>query len=697
MSQKSERATRSLKPRCIILLNLSILIGLPGIGFAQEFTEPALIEPAPAESTEKDASSPADSPASSANELADLSLEELASTQVVVTGSRREQRIGDLPYAFSVITHNDMRAAGVRSIPDALRLAAGVDVADLSYGQSAVSPRGMHGFLTRSVLVLVDGRQIFDSLFGGTVWGAWPFQLEDIERIEVIRGPGGVIWGANAQNGVINIITKDPRDQQGTTLSLGGASRGSQKSYLGHGLSDQGFRFRVSGEFETSDGFNQGGNLLGRLADEYRAARGTFMGIYEIDPANTLSLSGGSAVMDDGFPRSPLGGFGPDWKRESGTQASFLLGKWTHRIEKDNELELTGYVNDFYGSPGLPQIDYRYQQFSLQLRHSIKPVEDHSLTWGVDTRADLLDATNSSPHALSKDFVGTGIVGAYAQDDWNFAPNWWLGLGGRIDYEFYGGFQPSARASLMHRFDDGSRVYGAVSRAFQMPSAGLRFLDIPLLNGISVVEGKRDLDSETLVAYELGYSPQLGKNLDANINVFWNEYADLTTLTPRLGPPGLLAMDLDNRADATIYGVELDAKYALTPKVTLLGNYTFQNMDWRSSVGYHEKDLMSPPMHKAMIGARYSPTTDLRLSSHLYFVDDVNSPNVGFPFAPKTIDSYFRLDLKLEKDLWKKRATLSAGVRNLLDANHPEGGTLFLNNAETPRMFFVELRIGLDP
>lgn len=634
---------------------------------------------------------------SSSNELADLSLEELASTQVVVTGSRREQRKEDLPYALSVITRNDMRAAGCRSIPDALRLAAGVDVADLSYGQSAVSTRGLHGFLTRSVLVLVDGRQIFDSLFGGTVWGSWPFQLEDIERIEVIRGPGGVIWGANAENGVINIITRDPKDQLGTTLSLNGGSRGSQSEYLGHALQQDGFRFRVSGEFESSDGFNRGGNLLGRLDDEYQAGRGTFMGVYDIDPANTLSLSGGSAVMNNGFPRSPLGGFGPGWSRESDSVASFLLSKWTHRIEKDNDLELTGYVNDFQGSPGIPQIDYRYQQFSLQLRHAFKPASDHMLTWGIDTRADLLDATNSSPPALSKDFVGTGIVGLYAQDDWNFTPDWWLGLGARVDYEFYGGFQPSARASLMHRFEDGSRAYGAISRAFQMPSAGLRFLDIPLLNGISVVDGERDLDSEGLIAYELGYSPKWHKDLDANVNVFWNEYSDLTTLSPRIGPPGLLAMDLDNRADSSIFGVELDARYAITPKLTLLGNYTYQNFDWRSEVGYHDKDLMSPPMHKAMVGARYSPTNDLRLSSHLYFVDDVNSPNVAFPFAGQTIDSYFRLDLRLEQDLWKKRATLAVGVRNVLDSNHAEGGTLFLNNAETPRMFYVELRIGLDP
>ncbi len=152
------------------------------------------------------------------DEIDDIELLELE-VPIVVTAARREQSITDVPYASSVITQEDIRWSGARSIPDALRLVPGVDVADLSFGSAAVSPRGFHGFLSRQILILVDGRQVYDSLFGGTLWGSWPFQLEDIERIEVIRGPGGVTWGANALNGVINIITKAPADQLGLTMS----------------------------------------------------------------------------------------------------------------------------------------------------------------------------------------------------------------------------------------------------------------------------------------------------------------------------------------------------------------------------------------------------------------------------------------------------------------------------------------------
>ncbi len=401
--------------------------------------------------------------------FADLSLEELMDVQVVVTASRRAQKITTVPYAISVITAEDIRRSGARSIPDALRLVPGVDVADLSFGNAAVSPRGFHGFLANQVLVLVDGRQIFDSLFGGTLWGAWPFQLEDIARIEVIRGPGGVTWGANAVNGVINIITKDPADQLGLTLSTSGGSRGIFKQHVGFGLQEGKLRMRISGEYERSDGFRKGGSILRNFEDDYKGGRFSLHAVYDKDEDNTFTFSAGSAVVDGGFPPTPLAGFG--LRRNSGSQASYVMGTWQRRIAGNDVIKLTGFVNDFQISPGLPQIDFRYQQIGLQLSHSFDLSQGHTRTWGIDTRADLLDAGNSDPFMLSKSFVSTGIVGLYLQDEWRLDPRWTLSLGGRVDYEFYGGLQPSARASLSYAVSDDVVIYGAVSRAFQMPAA----------------------------------------------------------------------------------------------------------------------------------------------------------------------------------------------------------------------------------
>ena len=375
-------------------------------------------------------------------DMDDIDLLELE-VPVVVSASRRPQRLDTVPYAMSVITAADIRASGAHSIPDALRLVPGVDVADLTFGNAAVSPRGFHGFIASQVLVLVDGRQIYDSLFGGTVWGHWPFQMEDIERIEVIRGPGGVTWGANAVNGVINIITKDPGDQLGLTMSSRGGSRGTLGQRVAYGFRDGKLRVRVSAEYESSDGFNKGGSFLRSLDDDYKGGRLALHAIYDHGPDDTITISAGSAFVDGGFPATPQAGLGV--RRNPGSQASYVLGKWVHRTSPDSEFEVTGYVNDFYASPGIPQIDYRYQQIGLQFAQTLRSEDNHTRTWGVDTRIDLLDGGNASPFMLSKNFVTTGIVGLYLQDEWRVAPKWMLSLGGRVDYEFYGGFQPSAR------------------------------------------------------------------------------------------------------------------------------------------------------------------------------------------------------------------------------------------------------------
>ncbi|UCE59810.1 MAG: TonB-dependent receptor [Phycisphaerales bacterium] len=435
-----------------------------------------------------------------------------------MTASRREQKITTVPYAIRVITSEDIRRSGARSVPDALRLAPGIDIADLSSGVYGISTRGDHAFLSNRLLVLVDGRQIYDSVFGGTLWGSWPFQVEDIDRIEVIHGPGGVTWGANAVHGVINIITKDPTDQLGLTVTAGGGSRGTFKKHLGYAFTKDKLRLRISGEYEASDGFSKGGSILRSLEDDYKTGRVSLHGIYESDAESTFTFSAGSAVVDGAYPPPPTAGIGR--RRNSGTQASFLLSKWVHRESESSTYELTGYVNDFHASPGIPMMDFRYQQFAVQFGHIFKPNPQHRLAWGIDGRIELLDTTNSDPFLLSKDFVSTGNIGVYLQDEWCFAPKWTLNAGGRIDYEFYGGFQPSARAALSYEMDDGSTAYGAVSRAFQMHPAGLRFFDMPLLNGLAHTTRHRDPEAEVLFAYEFGYRKRLFERLDVNLNMF---------------------------------------------------------------------------------------------------------------------------------------------------------------------------------
>lgn len=554
-----------------ILSGLTLLVGAMGMPvFAQETpAPPPTSQPAQSQPGSQAAESqPASEELDAYDE--DIDLLELE-IPVVVTATRREQKITTVPYAVSIITAEDIRRSGARSVPDALRLVPGVDVAELAYGAVAASPRGLHGILANKTLVLVDGRQIFDAGFGGTVWVTYSFQLEDIERIEVIRGPGGVTWGANAVNGVINVITKDPRDQVGLTFTAGGGSRGTHKEHLGYAFADDKLRFRISGEYEASDGF-RGGTLFGPLDDECKIGGIGLQGIYEASPSDTWTFSAGSSMNEGGSLQVPIY---ERLRRDNDSQANHVLVQWKHHVSPDNAFDLTGYVNDFFTATGQPSIEYRYQQLALLFSHTFEPDQRHTLSWGVDTRVDLVDGTNADPFVFSRGFVGTAIVGGYLQDEWRFADRWTLNLGARLDYENYGGFQPSARASLSYALRENAVLYGAVSRAFHMPPAAFRFTAFPQAFGLARMSTNRDLKAETLIAYEMGYRARHFDRLETNLNLFWNEYFDLYTLSPRLGPPALIRVDIDNRASATMYGVELDAKYVVTESLKLLGNYTY--------------------------------------------------------------------------------------------------------------------------
>lgn len=221
-------------------------------------------------------------------------------------------------------------------------------------------------------------------------------------------------------------------------------------------------------------------------------------------------------------------------------------------------------------------------------------------------------------------------------------------------------------------------------------------MNLPLLNGLVVATSGRDVDVTSLVAFEMGYRGKLFDHFDCSVNLFWHDYEDLGSFSLQLGPPGLLQYKYDNSSGrVSLYGLEFESKYKVSDDLTLLGNYTFQQLDWKASSSIIDMDFISPPKHKFMLGARYKVNNDLRIAGHLFYVDTVNSPNPANPFGSRHIDPYLRLDLNAEYKFWNDQATLTVGVKNLLDDNHYEGGTLFINDAEVPRTVFAEVNIKL--
>jgi len=318
------------------------------------------------------------------------------------------------------------------------------------------------------------------------------------------------------------------------------------------------------------------------------------------------------------------------------------------------------------------------------------------LTWAIDSGCDYADSSFSDPGFMTKEYVGTGTIGSYIQDEWKFAPKWSLELGGRMDYEFYGGFQPSARGSLSYKLTEDSMVYGAISRSFLMPPAPGRFVDVSLMNGGSRMVVDRGLDATGMLGYEIGYRKKFFKKLDTSYALYWHEYSDVFgTNTMMHMPPKPNLMAVRNIGEASMYGFESEAKYPITRKLTLVGNYTYQALDWRTSVPKFTSamDLNTPPKHKFMVGPRYKVTDRLTLSGQVYFVDDVKGPLPIFPLFQKHIPAYFRVDLRAEYELIKKRAWLAVGVQNLTDPAHFEATSGFETEAQVPRMVYGELRM----
>ncbi len=627
--------------------------------------------------------------------MEDIDLLEM-NVDTVVTGMRRKQDIKDMPYSVSVITAEDLRQAGISNVPDAFRLVCGVDVASVLYGWETVAPRGFYGARVDQNLVLIDGRHMYEPVVGGTPWSSWPLQIEDIERIEVIRGSGGVTWGSSATNGVINVITKDPADQLGVTVRGRGGSRGTNQEYLGGGFSEGKLRMRVSGGYEGSDGFLEGPGFLNKLwgtqDNEYKGGNFALKGVYDQSARDTITFGAGSQAVDGFYSVSP---FMRVAKSNPNIQTNYAQVGWHHDISKDNSFQLNGYFHDFFHDIGMQTVEYRFQQFGLDFSNTFKPADNHTLTWGIDSRADYTDAAASEPQFLTKKYVGNGIIGTYVQDEWKFAPKWVLELGGRIDYDFYGGFQPSARGSLGYKPTEQSMIYGAVSRAYLMPPAAGRFVDFKLMNNTNRMHADSSLSPTTSMGYELGYRNKFFEKIETNCAVYWQEYyRAIGTETIYHLPPKEIDMPVGNIGAYSIYGFEADAKYKITKKLSLLGNYTYQEPDWRSTVRFTSAmDLNSPPKHKFMIGPRYDLTDKIHLSGQLFYVSKVKAPNPTFPIFQKHIDEYFRVDLRAEYEFIKDRAWFAVGVQNLLDPAHFEGTSSMESEGQVPRMVYLEVKM----
>ncbi len=647
----------------------------------------------------------------------DTPLEDLLSI-AVTSVAKKKQSLSEVAAATFIITREDIRRSGATSIPEVLRLAPGIQVARIDANKWAISSRGFNNQFANKLLVMIDGRTVYTPSYSGVYWDAQDTLLEDIERIEVIRGPGAAVWGANAVNGVINIITRPASRTEGAHLTVAGGSEEKSMAGIryGGGIGENAFaRFYFKYTDRDASWLAPSGKDAG---DAWSSWRLGFRADGRFSPQDLWTIQGDSydsqlnqLVVQWKDPQNPANApYAPyfmvpgveDKVKSSGWN---LLGRWERTVSETSNLQLQLYYDHTERSELI--IDQVHDTLDIDFQHQFRPLPAHDLIWGLGYRRIRDDFRNTFQGEMIPPSSTRDLFSAFLQDEIALAPeSWRLIVGSRFEHNDYTGseIQPSLR--LLWTPDVRTTLWGAVSRAVRTPSRlerGSRMVSMivpatpPFLPEPVVLHslGNGDFDSEKLVAWELGYRVQPRENLSLDLALFYNDYDDLQSFESVL--PGRPVSDVmfDNRLAAHSQGLELMADWWPQDWWRLQGSYSYLRVDTSLAGSQHPKDNNSlvedsSPEQQLSLRSLMKLRDDLQLDIWLYRVGALKRTAYSRPFL--SIPAYTSLNFRLA---WMpaRNLELSLAGQNLLDSHHPEFiGENFLTVTEVERSWHVQLR-----
>jgi iron complex outermembrane receptor protein len=624
---------------------------------------------------------------------------------VVVTAAKREQSLSEVPAAMFVLTQEDIRRSGLTSIPELLRLVPGVEVARINANMWAITARGFNARFANKLLVLIDGRVVYDPEFAGVFWDMQDTLLEDIERIEVIRGPGGTLWGANAVNGVITIISKRAEATQGTLLSARAGSEGRYSGSVRRGgrLGETGHWRVYAKYFDRDEGEGAAGS---EAADDWRQWRTGFRLDGKGGKRDDLTLEGdlhggqSGARVSLSTLTSP---FRETFTTDDEVAGGNLLGRWKRTLSASSEMALQLYY-DRAERERLTE-DFRRDRdtFDLDFQHRLSPGERQEIVWGMGYRFNRDDFGNTFNVSFHPDSRETHLFSAFAQDEIALVPQrWFFTLGSKLEHNDFTGFeiQPSARL----RWTPSRRhtLWTAVSRAVRTPSRSqadirINFLVLPpfgpppATKQVFSILGDRDVDAEESWAFELGWRTRPTAALSLDVAAFYNDYDNLSTLdsappfTETLGGETVKVVPLTfcNDLKGETYGVEVSADWQATEKWRWSAAYSFLRLqlhgDSKQARDEAKETEGSSPRNQFQLRSQLNLPHNLEFDVALYYVDNLSAQDVP---------SYLRLDTRLG---WRpvKDVEVSLALLDLLDDHHPEfGPSEGTASTEVERSFF---------
>ena len=629
-----------------------------------------------------------------------IPLEELMTMQIEVTSvSRSARRVQDSPAAVYVLTQEDLRNSGVTTIMEALRMVPGLQVARISSNTWAISARGFNDQFADKLLVLMDGRTLYTPLFSGTFWDVQHYPLEDIERIEVIRGPGATLWGANAVNGVINVITKSTADTLGTEVVAGAGNQERLFGHVRHGARvGDSFAYRVFASYFDRDGFDRVDGL--DPEDEWDQARVGFRADWEASEATTLTVSGEAYSGDSGnlfdlasFDSPPLSPAGAGADVEGG----HLLGRWSRRLSDASDVSLQAYV-DHTSRDVDSLLRERRTTLDLDFQHQFPLNESNDFLWGLGYRLISSELDADTVVSFDPDERSDQLFSAFVQNETALDERLALTVGTKLEHNDFTGFEVQPNARLAWEISRTETAWAAVSRAVNTPSQGLS--DSTLLRGVVpgpggtpllfTSFGNDDLEAEELVAYELGFRKVFAEELFLDLALFYNRYDDLFSAeagAPLPSPEGVvLPAFLTNDASATTHGFELAAEWEASGDWRLQATYSFIEIDTEadsSSQAVVAGESGNTPEQQVGLRSYYELSEALRLNAVVYYVDRIGGT---------AVDDYVRLDANVE---WLPDPDLSLALvaQDLFHGGETEfPATTFLSRAEVEPSVFFRLR-----
>lgn len=626
-------------------------------------------------------------------DLTKLSLEQLMDIEVTSV-SKKPEKAAQAAAAVFVITQEDIRRSGATQIPEVLHMVPGVEVARVDSNKWAISIRGFNDLFARKLLVLIDGRSVYTGLFSGTFWDTQDTVLEDIERIEVIRGPGATVWGVNAVNGVINIITKNAGKSQGGLISTGGGNveQGFTTLRYGDQLGDNA-HFRVYGKWFNRDSFEGPSGVDSQ--DSWDALRGGFRVDWDRTENTQITFQGDFYDGESGSLRTgPLapGVMGTVVGKED-VRGGNVLARWTRKFSDRSDLKVQAYfTNENRKGPVFGQdIDI----FDLDVQHRLPFGQSHDVVWGMNGRVmwDELDSTfllSFNPEQDTNYFIN-----GFVQDQITLIPEQLkLTLGTKLGHNSFSGFEVQPSGRLLWTPNDKHTVWAAASRAVRTPSRledsfTLNFLTIPPGGPTFQVVGNTEMKSENLLAYELGYRVKATENFFLDLTTFYNFYDDLQTNEPVPPSGGFVPFKAQNLMKGESWGIEVASTWDVFDFWRVKAAFTWFELDLFLDPASQDPNATLLNGASPQFQFNFRSYLDLpggwELDTALNYVDEL--PDLG-------IEDYVRLDLRLG---WhaSEKLELSVTGQNLLEPNHQEFRALAggINPALVPRSVYGKVTL----